>query len=235
MIRVSAIRFFHVVSPVPGYLRIAMASAAVLGAWMLWLNAGEVDSALGSVLLLQMFAVSNGYAAAARRGWFDSLLVSGRGGPGAPYASLAAAAWPGIAVWLLLALIEAAARHGGWPSALTLHRLAALAMITAGAWTAGLKLPRMGGATLWVAVLLVLASTRALLPQMTSLQSSPRLPIHAAADALACIVCPFLLLADYPGVRDPIVTLCVLCVAAVCVAGGAAWVSRRGVPLGCAS
>ncbi len=233
MIRVSAVRFFHVVSPAPGYLRAALVAAAGLGGWMLWLNAAEVDSALGSVLLLQMCAVSNGYGAAARRGWFDPLLVSGRSRRAIACANLAAAAWPGVLAWLALALVETAVRHGGWPAALTPHRLAALAIVTMVAWSGGLGLPRMGAAVLWIAGLLVLASTRMLLPQMASLQTSPRLPADVAADVLACVVCPFLLLADTAAVRAPAVVLSVFALACGSGAIGAAWASRRGVPLEC--
>ncbi len=235
MIRVSAVRFFQVVAPVPRYVRCALGGAACLGAWMLWLNPGDVDSALASVLLLQMFAVSNGYAVAAGRGWFDPLLVAGRGRRTMAYANLVAAAWPGVATWLVLAGFETIARRGDWPAALAFHRLAALAIVTAGGWAAGLKLPRAGAAMAWIATLVVLASTRVLLPRMAALQSPPRRLVEVAADALACIVCPFLLLGDMPAVRDPLVGLSVICVAAGCAAGGAAWVAARNVPLGCAS
>lgn len=235
MIRVSAVRFFHVVSPVPAYLRAALAASVVMGAWMLWLNAAEIDSALGSILLLQMCAVSNGYAVAARRGWFDPLLVSSRSRHAIALANLAAAACPGLLAWLVLALVETMVRHGGWPAALTLHRLAALAIVTTVSWSAGLALPRMGAAVLWMAGLLVLASTRMLLPQMASLQSSPRFLDDIAADVLAATVCPFLLLADTAAVRTPGVVFSVFALACGSAAAGVSWASRRGAPLGCPS
>ncbi len=232
MIRVSAVHFFQVVSPVPRYVRVAFVGAAVLGVWMLWLNPAEIDSALGSVLLLQMCAVSNGYHAAARRGWFDPLLVSGRRRGAIARANLLAAAWPGAAVWLVLALMETTTRHAAWPAALTPQRLAALAIVTTISWSAGLHLPRMGAAVLWMAGLLTLASTRMLLPQLAVLQARPHGPIEVGADTLAFVICPFLLLADAPAVRDPAVILCVLAVSCGTAAAGAVWMTHRDVPLG---
>ncbi len=235
MIRVSAIRFFSVVSPVPVYLRVAFAGATVFGASMLWLNAAEIDSALGVVLLLQMFAVSNGYSAGARRGWFDPLLVSGTTRRAIAVSNLAASSLPGVLAWFALGLVETAARHGAWPAALSSQRLTALAVVTAVSWSAGLSLPRMGAAVLWIAGLIALASTRALLPQMVSLHTAPRLSADVAADVAAFAVCPFLLLSDVAAVRAPLVIGPVFGLAFAAAAAGVAWASRRDVPLGCPS
>jgi hypothetical protein len=231
VIRVSAVRFFHVVSPVPRYLRAALAAAVVLGGWMLWLNPREVDSALGSVLLLQMCAASNGYGAAARHGWFDPLLVTGRSRGAVAGANLLAAAWPGVAAWLLLALVETVVRHGAWPAALALQRLAALALVTGVSWAAGLNLPRTGAAVLWIAGLLALASTRMLLPHLAALQTPPHTLIEVVSDAIAFTACPFLLLGDTAAVRDPAVIVVVLTVSAGSTMAGIAWIVSRDVPL----
>lgn len=235
MIRVSSFRYFNVVTPVPRYLRLAFVAALVLGAAMLWLNPTEVDSALGSILLLQMCAASAGYAAAARRGWFDPVLVSGRDRRGIALANLAAAAWPGAAAWLLLATVEAILRHGQWPAALALHRVAAFAVATSIAWAGGLGLPRTAAAMLWLALLLALASTRLFLPRLVSLQSPPHGPIEIGSGALACIVCPFLLLADAAAVRDVAVVSCVIVASIACAAAGTMWIARRDWPLVCLS
>ena len=235
MIRVSSFRYFNVVVPVPRYLRLAFVAALVLGVAMLWLNPAEVDSALGGILLLQMCATSTGYTAAARRGWFDPLLVCGRDRRAIALANLAAAAWPGAAAWLLVAMCEAILRHGEWPAALALHRVTALAVATSIAWAGGLGLPRTAAAMLWLALLLALASTRMFLPRLVWLQSSPHGPIEIGSAALACIVCPFLLLADAVAVRDVAVVTCVLAASIACTAAGTTWVARRDWPLVCLS
>lgn len=233
MIRVSTIRFFTVVAPVPVYLRLALAAAAGLGAWMVWLNPRDVDSALGSILLLQMFAVSTGYASMARRGWFDALLVSGRRRASHGYANLAASALPGVAVWLVVAAVEAICRGGQWPAALSTQRVAALAIVTTGAWAGGLMLPRNASAALWIAALLVLASSRSFLPQLPELQTAPHGLQQLATRALACTLCPFLLLGDTVVARDPGVIGAVLSAAGACASAGSTWLSRREWPLAC--
>jgi hypothetical protein len=232
VIRVSSFRYFNVVTPVPRYLRLAFVAALVLGLAMLWLDPMEVDSALGSILLLQMCAASAGYTTAARRGWFDPLLVSGRDRRAIALANLAAAAWPGAAAWLLLASFEAILTHGHWPAALALHRVAALALATSIAWAGGLGLPRTAAAMLWLALLLALASTRMFLPRLVSLQSPPHGPIEIGSAALACTVCPFLL-ADAAAVRDVAVVSCVIAVSIACAAAGTIWIASRDWPLVC--
>jgi hypothetical protein len=231
VIRVSTLRFFEVVAPVPRHVQIALAASAALGAWMVWLNPRDADSALGSVLLLQMFAVSNGYASTARRGWFDPLLVSGRGRAAQAYANLAASALPGLVVWLFIAMLELFRGSGAWPAALTAQRIAALSIVTTGAWAAGVMLPRHASGMLWLAILLVLASSRGLLPELTAMQTAPDGIRQTVSYALACIVCPFLLLADTAAVRHPAIAAIVLTAAGACAMGGATWISNREWPL----
>jgi hypothetical protein len=228
---VSSIRFFTVVSPVPRYLQLALLASVVLGTWMLWLNPRDIDSALGSVLFLQMCAVSNGYVSAARRGWFDPLIVSGRNRRRTAYANLAAAALPGAVAWLALAVMQAVLLAPAWPSSLSANRLAALAIVTTVGWAAGLHLPRAGSALVWSAILVITAMSRRWLPSLASLQLIPSGLGQVGADVGACLVCPFLLLGDSAAVRDPRVVAGVILAAAVCAVAGAISLDHRESPL----
>src|SRR5688572_5427824 len=76
----SVVRFSYVTIPTAVWVRVGFAAAVAVGGFSMFLDPanGQLDSALATVLLLQMFAVSNGFASAAGRGHFDPILVSGR-------------------------------------------------------------------------------------------------------------------------------------------------------------
>jgi len=75
VIRASCLRFLFVVSPPATWMYAAFAASVLIGSATLWLNPADVDSAFGSILLLQMFSASSGFAGSAARGYFDPILA----------------------------------------------------------------------------------------------------------------------------------------------------------------
>lgn len=230
MIRVSSIRFFLVVSPPPSWMRVALVLVGLTGCVMLWLNPADVDSALGSILLLQMFAASSGFLSAASRGHFDSVLVSGRQRWHIALASLMAAASPGAVAWLAVAVLAAALGHGA--DALAAQRLVAFFSVSSVAWAIGLALPQAAAGGLWALVLVALALSRDSAGTYLSVVHSAPVGLAQLAQATAAVaICPFLLLGSFPGVTDPRVLALDLVVATSLAALGVWAVCRRDYSL----
>lgn len=201
MIRVSPVWFFLVVSPPPMWMRVALAAAVIVGATTVWLNPRDVDSALGSILLLQMFSASGGYAAAASRGYYDPLLTSLSSRRIIAVANLGAVSLPGGLAWALVALV--AATLGQTHAVLAPQRVTAFATVSLVGWAAGVALPRMAAGVLWASVLLSLALSRTGLGDyLTVVQSVPEGPRAVGAAAIAFLICPFLLLGEFAAARN---------------------------------
>lgn len=201
MIRTSPTRFFLVVAPAPVWITVGFGAAVVLAAVTLWLNPREVDSALGTVMLLQMFACSSGYAAAAGRGHFDPLIVSGRPWRAIVLGHLLATALPGLIAWAITASIAAILGHPA--AALSPHRHVAILLVSTSSWAAGLLLPPLTAGALWSSLLIGLAFSRiAVGDVLAAAQHAPSDFLGAVASACASALCPFLLLGDLPGMRD---------------------------------
>ena len=226
MIRASSVRFFLTVSPAPVWMRVAFVASVAIGIATLWLNPAEVDTAFGSILLLQMFSVSNGYSSSSARGHFDPILVSGRRRSRVAVANLLAASLPGVVSWLVVVLVASAAGHGA--KAAAPHRQIALLAVSCVAWSAGLALPRMAAGVLWSLVLVGLAMSRGVLADyLLVAQAVPVGLGQVAASAAACLVCPFLLLSEFSGAMDPQVLALDLTAAMAFASVGARYVSRR--------
>jgi len=196
MIRASCLRFLLVVSPSATWTHAALAASVLIGAATVWVNPQDVDSAFGGILLLQMFAASSGFTSSASRGYFDPLLTSGRSRRQVAVASLAASTLPGLAAWVMTAIIAAAL--GPAATALALHRFVALVLVSTISWAGGLALPRMAAGAVWAFVLVAMALSRGIFSQyLFVVQSQPDEVLHVIASAAAFAVCPFLLLGDF--------------------------------------
>jgi hypothetical protein len=225
VIRVSAVRFVLAVSPSPAWMRIAFGVAVLVGWTTLWMNPADVDSALGTILLLQMFSASSGYVAVAARGFLDPLLISGRPLFRIALSHFASSAVPGVLAWFAIAGFAAAA---GSHAALSLHRHAALLIVSAVAWAAGLAMPRLTAGALWASVLVAFALSRgALGDYFIVVQSASGGLRHAMAAASAFVVCPFLLLGDFAAAADPLVIGLDVAVAAGVACVGIRFITRR--------
>ena len=231
MIRASSLRFLLVVSPPAVWMVIAFGASVVLAAVTLWLNPADVDSAFGSILLLQMFSASSGFAGPAGRGYFDPLLVGGRSRLRVGIGSLIASTLPGLAAWVVVVLIAVALGRGG--TALAFHRQIAFILVSTIAWAGGLALPRMAAGGLWAFVLLTAALSRGAIGDYLAVVQSPPVGLQASlASAAAFVVCPYLLLGEFPAAKN-IVVLCVdVMVAVTMVWVGVSYVCRREYTLG---
>ena len=226
MIRASCLRFLYVISPPATWMYAAFAASVLMGSATLWLNPTDVDSAFGSILLLQMFSASSGFAGSAARGYFDPILAGGRSRSRIAMGSLVASTAPGGAAWLLIVLVAAVMGRAG--AALTPHRFVALILVSTIAWAGGLALPRMAAGGLWAFVLLTAALSReAVGGYLTVVQSPPAGVRDALASPAAFSICPYLLLGEFPAVRDPIVIGIDLCVALTVAWSGFRYIERR--------
>lgn len=194
--RVHPVRYFSVVGLHPTYAHVALAAIVVLGLVTVWLNAAELDSGLGMILFVQMFLASSGFAARARRGHFDPVLTIASDRTLVVFSHWLVSILPGLAAWMLLA-------GAGWLlgspaaiSALAGRRVAALLIVSALAWAAGVVLPRGAAGVLWIAVLLALLVRRAdLLPLILIMPASSGTLLRQAA---TLVLCPFLLVGSQP-------------------------------------
>src|SRR4051812_46294562 len=183
---------------------IGFAGSVLLGTATLCFNPAGVDSAFGSILVLQMFAVSEGFGIPASRGYFDPLLTGEHSRQRTAIGSLAAAALPGMVAWVLLVVIAAAC--GEWRIVVDPHRHVALLIVSVLAWAGGLALPRMAAGALWGLFLVSTALFRGALAKYAMVvQSAPADALHLLQSAFAFVICPFLLLGDAPASMSPIV------------------------------
>jgi len=231
VIRASSLRFLLVVSPPAVWLAAGFAASVLLGLATLWLNPADVDSAFGSVLLLQMFSSSGGFAGPAGRGYFDPLLVGGRSRLRVALGSLVASTLPGMVAWAIVVLIAVVLGRGR--TALTCHRQLALILVSAIAWAGGLALPRMAAGGIWAFVLLTAALSRgAIGDYLAVVQTAPAGFEASFASAAAFAVCPYLLLGEFPAARNLFVLCVDMSLACAMVSAGVSYICRREYTLG---
>lgn len=187
----QALRYFVVIGVHPIYGLITLAAIVVLGGATIWLSAGELDSALGMLLVIQMFLASSGFLPRARRGHFDCLLVGDGARTGVLIAHWLVSALPGASAWLILAALAFARGGHDGLSTLAGSRLCALFIVSAIAWAAGFSLPRGAVSVIWSGLLMTLL-----------LRHTPLVAAVATAGLLrpaaALVACPFLFLAPRP-------------------------------------
>jgi hypothetical protein len=226
MIRTSCLQFLLVVAPAASWMHAAFAASVLIGAVTLWLNPKDVDSAFGSLLLLQMFSSSSGFGASASKGYFDPLLTGEQSRARVAIGSLIASTLPGIAAWTATALI--AAVLGQPAAAFAVHRLAALGVVSAIAWAGGLALPRMAAGALWSFALLGIALSRGAAGQyLIAVQSIPADAPHVVMSAGIFAVCPFLLLGDFAAAGSAPVIVIDMCLALAAAWCGVRYLTRR--------
>jgi hypothetical protein len=210
---------------------IAFAASVLLGVVTLWMNPADVDSAFGSVLLLQMFSASSGFSGPAGRGYFDPLLAGGPSRLRIAIGSLLASTLPGLIAWAVVVLVAVALGRAG--TAVAVHRQVALVLVSAIAWAGGLALPRMAAGGLWAVVLLTAALSRGAIGQYLAVVQSSPIGLHASlASAGAFGLCPYLLLGEFPAARNAVVLLADVFLALTAVGAGVAYICRREYTLG---
>jgi hypothetical protein len=200
-VNVSPLRFFVSVCLHPVHHLAVLALVVLIGVWTIAMSAGELDSALGMLLFVQMFLASSGFLVRARRGHFDPILAS-RSASGR--ARVLACHWlasvlPGFAGWTVVSVTAWGLGGGGWSLASAGSRFVALFIVSALAWTVGLALPRGAGGALWAAGLVAALLYRVDFVALSMRSSTP--VVLLGADTAAVVLCPFLLL----GTHAPIV------------------------------
>ena len=155
----GAVRFFTVVPLHSGYMHAGLAALGIFGVATLALDPGSGMDVTVPALLLQMFAVSSGFAVPARRGHFDLLLTGGASRPVVAAAHWAMSAAPGFLLWLLLGCVEWGL--AGHPATVFSNgSIAALVLISTMGWAMSVPLPRLSGGVMWlVALFVVLAAS----------------------------------------------------------------------------
>jgi hypothetical protein len=228
MIRVSAIRFFQTVLPPPVWVRAGFVAVAFIGAWTLILNPRDVDTAFGNILIVQMLATSSGFAAAASRGHFDPLLVSGRSRAAIALGHAIATSLPGLLAWALILVIAAWLGGVAFERAFSPQRFAAILIVSGCGWAVGLPLPRLVGGALWMALVMgIMMSGAGILAGVWLLEQDPSNIRAVLLMGLASVMCPFLLLGDQPGPSNLLSIALALGMACAIVASGVRYVVRR--------
>jgi hypothetical protein len=206
----SSARFFALTSIHPPYARLMLVLITGVGAWTIVTNPGELDSALGMVLFIQMFLASTGFLRSARRGHFDPLLAGQGRRTGPMVWHFVVSIAPGAAAWTALSAVACLLGNGAAVSALRGERAAALAIVSLIAWTTGVMLPRGAAGIVWVGVLLSALIGRVELLTSSSLTTPALGPaLNDLVQALALLVCPFLLLGHHPVLRPGVLAAAV--------------------------
>lgn len=222
----SPFRFFVALRLHAAYALVVLVCVAAVSLWTIVLSPSELDSGLGMLLFIQMFLASTGFVPAARRGYFDPLLVGGQRRTRVPIAHWIVSIGPGVAAWVVLALAAYALRSPTARSALAGRPVAALFIVSAMGWSAGFAFTRGAAGVAWIGAL------AALLVRHTVLMAGgPVSVLTMARDAATLVVCPFLLVGPGPSVPTEAVSIAVAISAGVLVIVWR-WAGRIDVPLG---
>jgi hypothetical protein len=222
----SPLRFFFVVGLHPPYAIAALAAVMLAGLWILFTSPTELDSALGMLLVVQMFLASTGFVVRARRGHFDPILIAASSRARVLIAHWLFSIAPGLAGWVVLSATAGALGNAQVWSTFAGHRLLALLIVSSVSWTVGFGLPRSAAGALWMAGLIAaLVSHADLIGSREMASTAPWMIVRHAG---AVIFCPFLLL----GSRPPLAAESMLGAASVMFAAtGARWLSVERLDL----
>ena len=216
------LRFFVISKVHPPHILILAAACFGIGLWTIEYDAGELDSALGLVLVAQMFLASTGFTSRAFAGHFDPVLVAGSARTDVAAAHWLASIAPGVMAWLALSLTGLLVHSSAAVSALAGRRLLALLIVSNIAWVAGYRLSRGAAGVLWLTVLVGIL----LQHNLRALSASIDQGAHTwLLDVPVVFVCPFLLIGDRPYV--PPVVLAIAAVLAFTAVGLVALATRR--------
>ena len=152
-----AVRFFRVVPPVARLMVLSFGLSYGPGRCGACVGSRPRRARCDSHVVLQVFAVSAGFAVSARRGYYDLLLTSGTGRVRTALVHWVMSMAPGVVSWVALGLFEAAVsgnRHGIMASGTA----AAMFVVSTVPWAITVALPRFAGAIGWM-LLCVMAVT----------------------------------------------------------------------------
>jgi hypothetical protein len=209
------LRFFRVVTTQPSLIVWTFGVVMFVGIVMIVREPSRSAGAMVPVLLLQLFAASSGFEVPARRGHYDLLLTGGHQRIWMALAHWTTSIAPGIGVWLVLALVEAAV-SAGRRTLLQTGTLAALALVSTLPWAITVRLPRFSGGIGW---LLALAISTSVWPSMS------------LSSAWGFLVYPAGFVGQRLGVENGLVAAPAMLLAVGAMVAACRWVSRATVPL----
>jgi hypothetical protein len=176
------------------------AGVTAVGLWIVAMSPGEIDSALGMLLFMQMFLASTGFLTRARRGHFDPILTSRSERASVIVSHWGASVLPGVLACAIVSGVAWIYGGGSVASALGGRRLLALLIVSAMAWTTGFALTRGAAGALWTAGLVAVLLHRTDLLGPSSVTTASWSSFLVLRHAAAVIGCPFLLL----GIQAPL-------------------------------
>lgn len=147
----SPLRFFLAVPLQSGVMLAGLALVTAAYAIQLVVAPGSGRDAVSTLLLLQLFSASAGFAIPARRGHYDAVLTGGASRHAVVAGHFVAAVLPGAAAW---ALLGGAERVMGGTAVWSSGSVVALALVSLGGWAATAALPRLSGGVVWLVLLL---------------------------------------------------------------------------------
>jgi len=213
--KASPLRYFLVVRLHSGHHIALLVAITAIGVWTIRMSPGELDSALGMLLFVQMFLASTGFLARARRGHFDPILTSASERMPVIVSHWCASALPGVVAWAVVVAVDSIYGGGNAVSAVVGRRFLALWIVSTIAWITGFAVARGAAGALWTAGLVAALLNRTdLLGSASGAAASPShmlLLRHTAA----VIGCPFLLLGTQaplaPGAMAAAATATTIC------------------------
>ena len=144
-------RFFLAVPLQSPYMLAGLALVVALGAAELIVAPESGQEAVVTLLLLQMFSASSGFATPARRGHYDAPLTGGASRTAVVGWHLVMSVAPGALGWLVLGACELGV---GGSAVLSQGSIAAMVVVSAAGWAMTVPLPRLGGGVVWLVLLL---------------------------------------------------------------------------------
>lgn len=152
-------RYFHVVPPVPSMMTGSFVILTLTSGAAILADTPRAPGALVPVLLLQSLAASSGFALPARRGHYDLLLTRGNSRTLIAVVHWGASIAPGLASWLVLALLELVVSAGRSASLFASGTCAAVFLVSTLPWATTVALPRFSGGIGWMLVAVTSATT----------------------------------------------------------------------------
>jgi len=209
------IRFFRVVPPVPSMMVATFTALTAVAMVAITIDPGFTRGMLDAVLVLHVFAVSSGFGAYARRGYYDLLLTRGERRAVVALVHWIISATPGVASWGAVAATEVAASAGRTVVGFAPGTIVALVVVSAVGWATTVGLPRFAGAIGWVVVVALGVALR---------------PAIAVPAAVIDLVCPLNMVGQRSG-PEFVAGLPSLLVAAASVVIALVGLERSDIPL----
>lgn len=228
MTPLSPLRFFLAVSPPSRVLVAVLAILAGAAVILETIDAGASDWVLASIALVQLFAAATGFHRAATRGYYDPILLDGARLRLA-LAHFVVSASPGIGAWCVTGAAEAVAARSLSVPALRPPGWAALLLVSAIPWAAGLRASRFAVGVLWLSVTASLLVSGVLLRPLAAIRSDSSWAAHHPLEAVGVgLGFPMVI----PSLHWPLPVLAGFAgISVLALSLGVAQVARGGFPL----